>query len=648
MQTTSLWRLTEGERLRYLGAVLAMVIFGGFLFSGPLIGKGVIDLVVAWQDMAPGTGPDPEAEAPPGFELLHRLSGGSAAEPRVWGYLLLSGTAVVLMSAIGGVFLYLRGRWAAVASERIVHRLRRRLFDHLEHLPARFHDGADTGDLVQRCSSDLETLRVFLATDVIDIGRAILLVLAVLPFMLALSPALTIVSVGLLPPIAFFAWLFFRKVQAVFRLTDESEAAMTAMLQENLTGVRVVRAFAREDYEREKFAALNARFRDHNRLLLYWMAIYWSCSDLLCLAQIGLVLLIGGLWALQGDLSPGTLFAFYTYVTMIIWPIRQMGRVLTDSGKAVVSLARVHEVLADAHEHADETDHAEPDQPLRGELRIDGLWFRYPAPHRLIVTRDGPASAPDPTAETATAPSGWVLQDISLHVRPGETVGIVGPPGAGKSTLIAVLLRLYDHERGEIELDGVPLRQLPRQWLRRQFATVFQDPFLYSRTLRENLLLGHDDSSTAELDRVIDAAALRSTVDGFRDGLQTLVGERGTTLSGGQRQRTALARALLKPAGVLVLDDSLSAVDAGTEAEILGHLAAARGERTTLIIAHRLSAVRHADRIVVLDRGRIVQTGDHDTLARQPGPYRRLCELQDIPVAPLDAAGTDSRQAESA
>lgn len=643
MQTTSLWGLTEGERLRYAGAVIAMVIFGGFYFAGPLIGKGVIDLVVAHQSDAGAA-----TATPAGFAALHSLSGGTPEAPRMWAYLVLSGLAIVMMSALGGVFLYFRGRWAAVASERIVHRLRRQLFDHLEHLPARFHDGADTGDLVQRCSSDVETLRVFLATDVIDIGRAILLVLAVLPFMLALSPALTAVAVALLPPIGLFAWLFFRKVQDVFKLTDESEAAMTAMLQENLTGVRVVRAFAREEYEREKFAALNARFRDHNRVLLYWMAIYWSCSDLLCLGQIGLVLLVGGLWALQGDLTAGTLFAFYTYIGMIIWPIRQMGRVLTDSGKAVVSLARINEVLGDAHEHVDEAG-AAPAQPLRGELRIDGLWFRYPPPKRLVIERDtvAPGAIAVPPA-AAAEPGPWILRDLSLHVRPGETVGIVGPPGAGKSTLIAVLLRLYDYQRGGIELDGVPLQELPRHWLRRQFATVFQDPFLYSRTLRENLVLGHDDSSEAELDRVIDAAALRRTVDEFRDGLDTRVGERGTTLSGGQRQRTALARALLKPAGILVLDDSLSAVDAGTEAEILDHLATSRGERTTLIVAHRLSAVRHADRIAVLDRGTVAQLGNHEELAARPGPYRHLCELQDIPVEPLATTGSAHESAQSA
>jgi ATP-binding cassette subfamily B protein len=285
---------------------------------------------------------------------------------------------------------------------------------------------------------------------------------------------------------------------------------------------------------------------------------------------------------------------------MVIWPVRQLGRVLTDTGKAVVSLGRINEVLDEPEESVEVT----PTRGrARGDLLIEHLFFGY-----------------DPARP--------VLQDISIHVRAGETLAIVGPPGSGKSSLIRVLLRMYAYQSGSVKLDGQEISELNRQWLRAQIGVVLQDPFLYSRSIQANLAVGRPSAPQTEILEACQDAAIHSAIEGFPDGFQAMVGERGVTLSGGQRQRLALARALLKDPPILVLDDSLSAVDTGTEQQILAALKRRKGRQTTLIIAHRLSSIVHADRIMVLDEGCLVQLGDHQTLAATPGPYQRLCEIQ--------------------
>jgi ATP-binding cassette subfamily B protein len=561
-----------------------------FMFGAPLVGKYAIDVVSA-SDLALGI---------PMLVWLAKLSGYGAMRTYLW----LSAAATVMLTAIGAVLQCLRGRWAAMASETVMRRLRNQLFQHLSYLPARFYDQADTGDLVQRCSSDVETLRVFLAKDVVDIGRALLLIITVAPVLFWLDGHLAMVSLALIPPLIVFAYLFFARLKAIFLITDEAEAAMTAVLQEHLTGVRVVRAFARQTYEAEKFAAKNATFRDHNHRMVRLMGLYWGVSDATAMLQLGLLLFVGAAWVGNGRLTVGTLFAFLTYLTMILWPLKALGRVLTDASKAVVALDRINDILLTQEERRSHPHPVRrPAQPSAGRLDVEHVSFGYAPPHPI-------------------------LHDISFSVAPGETLALVGPPGSGKSTIIRLLLRLYDYEQGSIRLDGLELRTLDRQYVRQQFGAVLQEPFLYAKTIRENLLVGRLDATCSDLDQAVQHAAIDTDIQSFPAGAETLVGERGVTLSGGQRQRLALARALLHDPAILVLDDALSAVDTVTEQRILHALEQRRGRQTTILIAHRLSSVMHADRILVLDAGRVVQSGSHETLAEQLGPYRKLCQIQ--------------------
>lgn len=513
--------------------------------------------------------------------------------------LVPAAVAIVGFNALHGFFTYLRGRWAAEASEGIVRSLRHRLYAHLERLPCAYHDQADTGDLVQRCSSDVETLRVFLAAQVVEIARVSLFLLVAIPIMLSQDLRMSLLSLALVPVLVLSAFLFFRKVRHLFEQVDESEGALTTVLQENLTGIRVVRAFARQEFEVGKFLERNGEFRDLEYRLFIALSNYWALSDFMAFTQMGLVLFGGGYLVMQGEISLGTWVLFWWLLRTIIWPVRHIGRVLADSGKAAVAVGRIREVLNEAPESVETA----PAEPIRGNIVVERLTFAY---------RDGPLA----------------LDDLSLTIREGETVALLGPPGAGKSTLVNLLVRLYDYEHGSIRIGGRDLKTLNRDAVRDSFGMVLQDPFLYSKTVRDNVVLGRSAAADHEVEESARAADIHSNIVGFEEGYETMVGERGVTLSGGQRQRLAIARALLKSPAFLVLDDSLSAVDTKTEAHILKALAARRGKQTTILIAHRLSSTRLADRIFVLGDGRLLQEGTHEELLVAPGAYRRLWHIQ--------------------
>ena len=590
-QTRSgLWQLTEGERTRYALAIVAMAITNMCMFGAPILGGQAID-VIHLNDLTHANG----------FlrELANWISSDQHSQR---AFLWTAASAGLVITGIGGIFLYFRGRMAAIASENIARRLRETLYGRLHNLHAPFFDSADTGDLVQRCSSDVETLRVFLVSDVIEIGRAIMLVICVVPILFAIHTSLALFSLILLPILVVGAIVFFTQVKVAFKATDESEGAMTARLQENLTGIRVVRAFARQQHEIDRFAQSNRDFRDKNNRLIQLMAYYWSISDFFAMSQLGIVLIAGAHFVLGGSLSVGELFVFMSCEALVIWPVRQLGRVLTDSGKAVIALGRVNHVLYSPEE----------------------MQASEPKP----ATCTGAITARNLTV--AYAEQDAVLNNLTIDIAPGETIAIVGPPGSGKTTFIRTLLRLYPYQNGSLTLDGVEVKNIDRFWLRSQIGVVLQDPFLYSRSIQENLTIGRPTATVQEIKAATDEAAITSSIENFADGYEEMVGERGVTLSGGQRQRIALARALLKNPPILILDDALSAIDTGTEQQILAALRKRKedAQQTTIIIAHRLSSVRHADRILVLENGELSQLGTHAELSAIAGSYRRLCEIQ--------------------
>ncbi|MCZ6501306.1 MAG: ABC transporter ATP-binding protein [Gammaproteobacteria bacterium] len=602
-----LWNLTKGYRLTFVIAIGSMAIGYVFMFGVPLVAKFSIDAILAPQDMAP-----------PDWLIRLARSVSTSDEPGMMAYLILAALATVGLTAVTGAFLYLRGRCASLAAEGIIRRLRDQIFNHLEHLPSSYHDKADTGDLVQRCTSDMETVRVFLSGQIIEINRAILMFVVVMPILFFMDVRMAWLSLAILPFLSIAAFLFFQRVKSLFTIVDEAEAELTTVLQENLTGIRVVRAFARQSFEIDKFAQKNAAFREHNKRLMALLGAYYSFSDIVCLGQIGLLLIVGASWVIDGSLSVGTLFAFLTYEGMIIWPIRHMGRVLTDSGKAIVAIGRLSEILSEPMESQNEHN---PRNRLTGYIRFENVTFAYD-------------------------PSTPVLNGVSFDINAGQTLALLGPPGCGKSTITQLLLRLYDYELGSIKLDDWELQDLNRKFVRSQISIVLQEPFLYRASIAGNLQIGRMDATFEEIQQAAMDACIHESIESFPRAYDSMVGERGVTLSGGQRQRLALARALLKNPPILILDDSLSAVDTDTESQILGALKKRRHHQTTIIVAHRLSSVMHADKILMLSNGHVVQEGTHDQLISEPGIYRQLCEIQgaiqqqiELDVSELDVSG---------
>ena len=584
----TLWRWTGGQRLSYAAAVAAMGAGIVLLYLSPQIVREAIDGII-----------DPKPAARFGFllRLIRHLSGQNAHRA-LW----IAGGLVILVTALSGLFTYLKGYWAALASESIARTLREKLYDHLQHVPVSYHDSAQTGDLVQRCTSDVDTIRTFYSTQVVEIARAVLLLLTALPILIYMDWRMALVAVALMPVILIFAVVFFAKVQNSFKASDEAEGKMTTVLQENLTGIRVVRAFARQEFEKNKFERRNA---DHRRLnfWLYWvMAFYWAASDLLVFFQTAAVLFVGAWRVSRGSMSIGTLVAFLQYETMLIWPVRQLGRILTDMGKAVVSLGRVEEILKEPLETSPAKVPGSLPARVRGEIVLRDVSFSHKGKR--------------------------VLDGVSLTIPAGQTLAVLGPSGAGKSTLVNLLLRFYDYDEGSITLDGLELKDLDRKYVRSQFGVVMQEPFLFSKTLKQNITLGRHAAAEAETVEAATAAAIHESIETFDSKYDTVVGERGVTLSGGQRQRVAIARALLREAPILVFDDALSAVDTRTETNILDSLRQRRGRHTTILIAHRLSTLSQADRIAVLEHGRIAQYGTHDQLLATEGLYRRLWQIQ--------------------
>ena len=528
---------------------------------------------------------------------------GSNQYPFLSEHLWIMALVVIGVAVMSGIFLYVGRVGTALAGETFAKNMRDALFVHVQKLPMSWHDKNQTGDIIQRCTSDVEVIRNFVVTQLLEVFRTSFLVIVSFAMMMSMNVKLSLIVLTFVPVVVLYSAIFYRLIARRFTDADEAEGELSTVVQENATGVRVVRAFGREKFEMDRFREKNDAFAKLWIKLGTLSGLYWGVGDLITGLQVVTIIVLGAVEAVRGTISVGEFVAFASYNTTLVWPIRGLGRILSDMSKAGVSFERVDYIIRGEEEGYSE-------QKRKSEQLTEDIQFSH-----VSFSYEGGQD---------------VLSDVSFEIPAGTTFGILGGTGSGKSTIVQLLTRLYECEEngGTIRIGGRDIREIPLEELRDKVGMVLQEPFLYSRTIKENICASRPDASMEEIRKAAQIACVDDAIMSFPDGYDTLVGERGVTLSGGQRQRVAIARMLLSRSPVMVFDDSLSAVDAKTDYQIRLALKKERGDSTLILISHRITTLMGADQIMVLNHGKIEELGTHEELIEREGIYRKIYEIQ--------------------
>ena len=583
------WRFLRGSKALYVLSILSAAVTALADMIEPQIFRMAVDNALGGREAF---------YAAPVMAIVNRFGGFAYLGQHIW----IMAAAVVAVALVRAFSQYGFRVFNTKASETLVKTIRDSLFTHIEHLPYSWHLKNHTGDTIQRCTSDVDTLRNFVSEQLTSVFRIVILVIFSLTFMLSMNGKLTLIAAIPMPVIIAYSIVFHGKIGEGFLKCDENEGKLSDMVQENLTGVRVVRAFGRERRERDRFEAHNEYYTGLWVRLAKVLSLYWSSQDILSGVQIMLVVIFGAVFCIRGEMTSGEYIAFISYNAMLTWPIRMLGRMIAEMSKAGVSVERIAEIMY-AEEEKDLPDACEP--PMDGDICFEHVSFAY---------EGGPE----------------ILHDVTFTMKAGTTLGIIAGTGAGKSTLMLLLDKMIElpEENGRITISGVDIRHIKNEWLRKNIGFVMQEPFLFSRTIADNIAIAVSDADEERIRSASRAAYLDDTVIAFSKGYDTFVGERGVTLSGGQKQRAAIARTLINNTPIMIFDDSLSAVDTETDAKIRAELEARFGTASIILISHRITTLSRADKILVLDSGRISQEGTHEELIRQDGIYRQIYEIQ--------------------
>ena len=540
-----------------------------------------------------------EGDFPPFvMEFVNSIGGFSYLGQHLW----IMAAAIMLVAVVQVASNYLFRVYNTKASETLVKTMRDRLFSHIQRLPFSWHMKNRTGDIIQRCTSDIDTTKNFLSEQLTQVFRVVILLIFSITFMASMHGVLTLIALIPMPLIIGYSLHFHKKIHDGFTDCDENEGKLSAMAQENLTGVRVVRAFGQERSEIDKFTKQNDYYTSLWVKMAKVMSRFWSVTDIISGIQVMLVVIFGAYFCIHCNLSEGEYIAFISYNAMLVWPIRSLGRMISEMSKAGVSIDRVFYII-DSPVESDDPEAF--DAPMDGDIAFEHVTFAY-----------------DNSPE--------LLHDVSFTMKSGTTLGILGGTGSGKSTLMLLLDKLYltEENGGRITIGGTDIRKIRTEHLRRNIGMVLQEPFLFSRTIAENIGITSPEMNMEAIRAAAKAAVLDDTVNSFAQGYETMVGERGVTLSGGQKQRAAIARMLTQETPIMIFDDSLSAVDTQTDAKIRQAIAQKFGKASVILISHRITTLSAADKIIVLDRGRIVEEGTHEELKSAGGIYQKIYETQ--------------------
>lgn len=536
-----------------------------------------------------------KASALPGFITRYFIA------DTIPGLLLLVAVVSVAFTILRLVFVFFNRVLFAYFMENVAYRMRNTLYDHIQNLSFTYHSNAETGDLIQRTTTDVDTYRRFIGEQLVEVSRLFFLSMFAIFQMALMNPRMTLISLITAPIILTTATIYFTKVKTVFDRVEKAEGKMTTAVQENVTGSRVVKAFQNEKFEIDKFDERSTVFRDESMHLSKLMAFFWSGTDFIIFFQYTLTASFGIYYTIQGTMDPGQFIAFLSLLGMIVWPLRQLGRLVGDFGKTIVSLDRIDEIMDQESEHENESDF-KPD--ITGHVTFRNVGFQFNDDNKPL------------------------LKNINFEVKPGETLAVIGKTGSGKSTLMNLMVRLLETTEGQILLDGNDIKSINKHHLRKNVGVILQEPFLYSKSVYENIGIMKRD---ADQEKIYSAAAIARVHDDildFEEGYKTKVGERGVTLSGGQKQRVAIARMLLENKPVLVFDDSLSAVDTETDIQIRRALMHYWQDTTVFIITHRITTAMEADKIIILEDGEIKAFGNHASLLAEDGLYASLYKQQ--------------------
>ena len=530
-----------------------------------------------------------------GFAFIVNAVGGAVVlKNNIW----IVAVAILILALGMAVFRYIHSYTNVCANEKLMQNMRDSLFFRIQRLPLSWHTVHRTGDIIQRCTSDTQTILNFISNQMMHLIRIVALIVLSLVFMFIMQWQLALIAAVFVPAVVGYSLVFYAHASKKFRECDEQEGVLSTIAQENLTGARVVRGFGRERYERDKFNNQNKYYTGLWVKLERFLALFWTSSEFLTALQLLCIIAVGTVFCINGNLTKGGFVAFVSYNTMLIGPVRQLGRIISNMSKAKVSLERIGEIMNGVPE-----EYGGDAEELSGDIEFKGVSFSY--------EQDKP-----------------VLKDINLKIPQGTTLGIIGGTGSGKSTLTYLLDGLYSPDAGEIFIGGKNIKNISLKTLRKNIGLVLQEGFVYSKTVGENIAIASDGFEPAAIRHAAQVACVDENIEGFEKGYDTVVGERGVTLSGGQKQRVCIARTLMRKTPVLIFDDSLSAVDSDTDAEIRKNLSAEWQGATVIIISHRVTTVMNADNIIVMEDGRISESGTSGELIAMGGTYRRIYDMQ--------------------
>lgn len=581
----------KGSKKFFLFSIISSMLVTFFDLIGPKIIQYTVDFCI--DDME-------STSVPVYIRGIMELLGG---REYLRGHLYLIALVVAIVGLIAAVCRYLFRLCNAMGAEKLIQRMRDKLFEQIMHLPYTWHGENHTGDIIQRCTSDVDTIKMFISEQMLSLFRIAIRIVIAMYFMIGINGTMTIVSAAFIPVIVLYSGFFHNRIRTEFEKADNEEGRLSATAQENLTGVRVVRAFGREKYEKDRFVKQNAEYTQMWINLMRTLAAFWSSNDLISGLQVMLITVIGAVFCVRDTITLGEYMAFVSYNAMLVWPVRALGRIISEMSKAAVSIERIAYIM-NSETEKDKPDAKEPS--LHQDITFDHVSYAY---------ENG---------------GGDVLKEVSFTIKAGTTFGILGSTGSGKSTLMYLMDRLYElgDGNGHIKVGDTDISDIKASWLRRNIGFVLQEPFLFSRTLSENIGITQKKLDMTEVKRAAGIAALEETIEDFAKGYDTYVGERGVTLSGGQKQRTAIAQMLVSRPPVMVFDDSLSAVDTQTDAKIRAALSESTSDSTVVLISHRIMTLMHAQNIIVLDHGRIAEQGTHEELLEKGGIYKKIYDIQ--------------------